>query len=161
MMAKKKHPTRYAGAVGDTEFGVATVAIKRGERHLHPKAPCAQCPWRADLAPGAFPAEAFRISANTAEDMSPTTFACHMAGLDQPQTCAGFLLRGGDHNLAVRLASARQQIDWKGLTDGGFPLHDGYVSMAVANGVSADDPALARCRLSDREVAAQDGEDAE
>jgi hypothetical protein len=58
--------------------------------------------WRVD-ANGEFPAEAFRHSASTAYDMAQHTFACHESGSKKPATSAGFLLRGADHNLAVRL----------------------------------------------------------
>lgn len=64
--------------------------------------PCPKCPWRVD-AVGEFPAEAFRHSANTAYDMAEKTFGCHESGSIKPTTCAGCLLRGGDHNLKVRL----------------------------------------------------------
>jgi len=45
--------------------------------------------------------EVFRISANTAYDMALLTFACHSTGKRAPATCAGFLLRGADHNLKI------------------------------------------------------------
>jgi hypothetical protein len=59
--------------------------------------------------------------------------------------CAGFLLRGADHNLAVRLGyyNGRFKDD---VSDDGLALHANYRAMAVANGVDPDDPALADCR---------------
>lgn len=108
------------------------------------KKPCKNCPWRIDSV-GEFPAEAFRHSASTAYDMAEETFACHEAGAKKPATCAGFLLRGADHNLSVRLGYITGR--YKGdVSDGGHELHDNYRAMAVANGVSPDDPILAQCR---------------
>lgn len=105
--------------------------------------PCDDCPWRVD-ATGVFPAEAFRHSAATAYDMSDRVFSCHSSGAEKPAVCAGFLLRGADHNLSVRLAQIRgQQFD---VGDGGCELHENYRAMAVANGVDPDDPVLAQCR---------------
>ena len=106
--------------------------------------PCADCPWRVD-ATGVFPAEAFRLSAPTAYDMAQTRFACHQAGADHPRTCAGFLLRGADHNLSVRLARMQGQV-YEDVSDGGHQLHAGYREMAIANGVAPDDPVLLPCR---------------
>jgi Family of unknown function (DUF6283) len=107
--------------------------------------PCPECPWRKDQT-GKFPAKAFEHSAETAYDMSGESFACHMAGREKPQTCAGFLLRGADHNLSVRLKFRRAQADI--VSDGGHELHEGYVSMAVANGMRPNHPRLRPCRLS-------------
>ena len=104
------------------------------------KKPCADCPWRKD-AVGAFPAEAFRHSASTAQDMSQNVFSCHTAGSDSPLICAGFILRGADDNLAIRMKLALGEI--KGdVSDAGHDLFDDYRSMAIANGVSDDDPVL-------------------
>ena len=60
-------------------------------------------------------------------------------------TGAGFLLRGADHNLAVRLGfiSGRFKGDVK---DAGHALHANYRAMAIANGVAPDDQTLAPCR---------------
>lgn len=105
--------------------------------------PCAKCPWRVD-AVGEFPADAFRHSARTAYDMAQEQFSCHDSGTSKPATCAGFLLRGADHNLSVRM----QLIKGKTyeVQDGGHALHENYRAMAIANGVPADDPVLAPCR---------------
>jgi hypothetical protein len=59
--------------------------------------------------------------------------------------CAGFLLRGAEHNMTVRLRTLSGTLDPSTVTSD-VELHDDYVAMAVANGVPADDPALARCR---------------
>lgn len=107
--------------------------------------PCDGCPWRMDQT-GAFPAEAFAHSAETAHDLSTHTFACHEAGTEQPAICAGFLLRGADHNLAIRMRAADGRIDLAAVRDGGHELHRDYRGMAVANGLDPMHPALAQCR---------------
>lgn len=108
------------------------------------RTPCGGCPWRVDQA-GAFPAEAFRHSASTAYDMAQNRFSCHESGAEKPATCAGFLLRGADHNMAVRLDYMRGRLK-NDVCDGGHKLHESYRAMAVANGVAADDPVLEACR---------------
>lgn len=124
---------------GELHQVVSVVAGKKSYR----REPCSNCPWRVD-AVGEFPAEAFRHSANTAYDMATEQFACHQSGSARPATCAGFLLSGADHNLAVRL----QRIQGKCLdvVDGGHQLHPSYRAMAIANGVPCDDPVLKPCR---------------
>ena len=118
------------------------VSLMGGDRS-HCSKPCADCPWRVD-ATGEFPAEAFRHSARTSYDMSEHTFACHQAGAAAPRVCAGFLLRGADHNLAVRLG--HMQGAYQHVSDGGHDLHESYRDMAIANGVDPDDPILKPCR---------------
>lgn len=125
----------------DKDHAVLTVEGGRGH---YRRQPCAGCPWRKDQV-GAFPAEAFRLSAHTAYDMAQQTFACHESGSMKPAVCAGFLLRGAAHNLSVRLRAA-QGTDYRDVSDGGHDLFDDYRSMAEANGVDADDPVLALCR---------------
>jgi hypothetical protein len=121
------------------------VRVEGGTWNFQPL-PCAQCPWRKDQ-DGTFPAEAFRISAPTAYDMAVETFGCHMAGVDDPATCAGFLLSAGaQHNLTVRLKLLRRLFAWDLVIDGGHDLHPDYRSMAEANGVDPDDPVLRPCR---------------
>lgn len=121
------------------------VVTVEGGKGTYRKKPCAGCPWVTEN-DGTFPAEAFRHSASTAYDMSDRMFGCHESGTEKPATCAGFLLRGADHNLAVRLAFLRGRIDPSHLSDGGRDLHASYASMATANGVDPTDPVLARCR---------------
>jgi len=94
---------------------------------------------------GSFPAEAFQHSAGTAYDMSDHKFACHESGCEKPATCAGFLLRGADHNLAVRLARMKGSIK-DDVREDGRALFEGYREMAIANGVPPDDPTIAPCR---------------
>jgi len=115
----------------------------RGGTTGHMHRPCETCPWRVD-AVGEFPAEAFLHSAHTAYDMAMNTFACHTAGVEHPKTCAGFLLRGADHNLAVRCGLRDGK--YMPVDDGGHALHDSYRDMAEANGVDPQHPALTRCR---------------
>lgn len=106
--------------------------------------PCSDCPWRLD-AVGEFPPEAFRHSANTAHDMSTHEFACHQSGVSRPATCAGFLLRGADHNLSVRMKRITGHL-LDDVQDGGHALHENYRAMAIANGVDPSDSALLSCR---------------
>ena len=131
--------TRAAGA----DHQVVTVQ-SHGQRNGYRKEPCAQCPWRKD-AVGVFPAEAFRHSAYTAQDMSEHMFGCHESGAAKRATCAGFLLHGAHHNLSIRLARMAGRIK-DDVTDGGHEMHQSYRAMAVANGVPPDDPALSMCR---------------
>jgi hypothetical protein len=107
--------------------------------------PCANCPWRRDVAPGEFPAERFRILAYTSEDMSPVVFTCHKSTEHDPIACAGFLTNGAAHNMSVRVALAYDQLELRDRS-GGLKLHPNYRSMAVANGVAPDDRALASIR---------------
>lgn len=122
----------------------AVVSVEGGSRGYR-RWPCDGCPWRVDQT-GVFPAEAFRLSAATAYDAAERMFGCHETGREKPLTCAGFLLRGAEHNLAWRVAAATGRIDPSAVHDGGAVLHESYRAMAEANGVPADDPALARCR---------------
>ncbi|WP_043003082.1 DUF6283 family protein [Comamonas testosteroni] len=122
------------------EHQVVTVTGGNGS---YRRTPCAKCPWRKD-AVGEFPADAFRHSANTAYDMSTKTFGCHESGHIKPAICAGFLLRGADHNLKVRM----MQIEQGGLNvkENGLELHENYREMAISNGVDREDPVLKPCR---------------
>lgn len=133
----KAHRITNVRPAGDSH---QVVTVEGRSNGAHRKQPCATCPWRVD-AVGEFPAEAFKHSASTAYDMSGSVFSCHESGSVKPATCAGFLLRGADHNLAMRLRGYPQDV-----TDGGTELHESYRAMAVANGVPADDPVLQECR---------------
>lgn len=133
---------RPAGANRHGEHQVVTTV---GGVVSYRREPCPTCPWRRD-AVGEFPAEAFRISAHTAYDCSMHTFACHSSGTKRPAICAGFLLHGSTHNLAVRLALAARRIRLELVRAAGVRLFKSYRAMAEANGVPADDPALQRCR---------------
>lgn len=129
--------TRIAGP----DHAVNTV---EGGNRSYRREPCKDCPWKIS-ATGIFPAEAFEHSANTAYDMSRNQFGCHESGAKKPAACAGFLLRGADNNLAIRLARVRGYIE-DDVTDGGHTLHNGYRDMAIANGVDPDSPSLEKCR---------------
>lgn len=109
------------------------------------RSPCGGCPWRVDQT-GVFPAEAFRHSAETAYDMATRSFGCHESALEQPLTCAGFLLNGADHHLTVRTKLLSGAVDLDAVHDGGHDLHPSYRAMAEANGVHPDDPRLTPCR---------------
>jgi hypothetical protein len=132
------------------------VVTVTGGRGIYRRSPCGGCPWRVDQT-GSFPAEAFVHSAETAADMSGKTFACHEAGTEDPMICAGFLLRGAYHNLAVRMRSASGAIDLAAVHDGGHELYPGYISMAMANGVRRGE--LLDCRWSPDEAAELDDEE--
>lgn len=116
----------------------------QGGRGGYRRTPCGDCPWRKD-AVGIFPAEAFRHSASTAYDMAENTFACHQSGARKPAICAGFLLSGAMHNLSVRLGRLRGRI-LDDVSADGLDIHENYRAMAIANGVSPDDPVLVPCR---------------
>jgi hypothetical protein len=137
----KKTPARVVNFVlADEDHAVLSV---EGGRGSYRRKPCKTCPWRKD-AVGEFPAEAFRISAHTSYDMSDRTFGCHSNGPNKPATCAGFLLRGSDHNLAVRLGRFKGK--FQDVSDNGLDLFDSYREMAEANGVDSTDPVLKQCR---------------
>lgn len=147
MARTRSHVLRVRPA--GTDHQVVTVAGDTGDAPSYMRRVCADCPWRKD-AVGVFPPEAFRHSAETAADMATHTFACHTAGTANTKICAGFLLRGADHNLTVRLLRMRGQLQ-DDVDGAGHELHAGYRSMAIANGVPSDDPLLASCRLSHQE----------
>jgi hypothetical protein len=107
--------------------------------------PCKECPWRKENK-GTFPAKAFVHSANTAYDLSGNVFGCHMTGTEKPATCAGFLLKGSYHNLAVRMKLLSGAIKVENVSDGGANLFESYRQMAIANGVARSHPALRPCR---------------
>ncbi len=129
----------------DDNHQVVTLKSDEPLRHYR-RRPCEECPWRRDSPVGAFPAEAYRLSANTAHDMATHTFSCHMSGKERPQMCAGFLLRGATHSMAVRMATLDGRVDPRAVSDGGAALYDSYREMAEANGVDPKDPALKKCR---------------
>lgn len=107
--------------------------------------PCAECPWRRDVEPGQFGPDRFRALAGTAEDRSTTLFACHKSAEGGEIVCAGFLARGAEHNLSVRFAYARGELEPLDRGEG-FDLVEDYREMAVRNGVPADAPELENCR---------------
>jgi hypothetical protein len=126
----------------DEDHQVVTVEGGGGQ---YRREPCGGCPWRVDQT-GQFPAGAFLVSASTAYDMARNKFSCHESGSKKPATCAGFLMRGADHNLAVRRAYSSGMYDFNAISDGGHELHASYRAMAEANGCDPDAPELAPCR---------------
>jgi len=121
------------------------VVTVQGGKGSYRKTPCNGCPWVKANA-GSFPKQAFLHSANTAYDMSEHRFGCHESGTKKPATCAGFLLRGADHNLAVRLDLMRGRIDLESVREDGRDLFENYRAMAVENGVPEDAEELSKCR---------------
>ncbi len=144
MQTRHSTVTEIRAAGPDHQVVTVTSNQPQGGKHPYRREPCAQCPWRKD-AVGVFPAEAFRQSASTAYDMSDRTFGCHDSGSAKPATCAGFLLHGAHHNLTIRMARMLGRVK-DDVTNGGHKMHQSYRDMAVANGVSSDDPALSMCR---------------
>lgn len=110
------------------------------------KRPCAECPWRRDAPAGHFPPQAFQRLAASSYDMERTIFQCHDTTDETPLVCAGFLERGADNNLTVRLAymDGMEKQD----RSGGEELFDDFREMAVANGVDPDDITLKPCRAN-------------
>jgi hypothetical protein len=141
--AKKKTSKARVVAVRPASDKDQVVTVEGG-RATYRRKPCSDCPWRVS-AVGEFSAESFRHSASTAYDMAQSTFACHQSGVKSPSLCAGFLLRGADHNMMVRLMRIQGRLK-NDVTDGGVALHDSYRDMAIANGVDPDDPVLKPCR---------------
>ncbi|WP_199810608.1 DUF6283 family protein [Streptomyces rimosus] len=117
----------------------------------HRRRPCAECPWRRDVAPGQFPAERFEALKNTVQHSQPQTvsdvveqplFACHKSSVGREEACAGFLAVAGGQNLAVRLAWTQGRIPAHALRPGEDwpPLFETYEEMARTQGaVSPDD----------------------
>jgi hypothetical protein len=117
--------------------GIACYPVRR--------APCEKCPWRLDRV-GGFPQDSFRLSADTAYEGSERVFACHMAGEDKPQVCAGsFLSTGTRHNAALQRAAALGEIDPASVRSE-VPLFESYRAMSIANGVDPNDLAIEPCR---------------
>ncbi len=150
MSSKTKISSKKVGQGGDGfEYAVSTKTTS-GDKYHYRRKPCATCPWRKDAETGRFPAEAFRTSANTAIDGSTHAFACHESGVEKSATCAGFLLANSQHNIGVRLALAKGRLDIDKVGNPeDVPLYESYRSMAIANGVDPDDPAIALCRSND------------
>jgi hypothetical protein len=133
---------------GDGAHRVATVVSPNEGPLRFRRTPCAECPWRKDAPLEAFPANAYRHSAVTAWDMAQNVFSCHMSGIEKGAVCAGFLHRGAEHNLSIRMAIITNRFDWADLPDSPVDLYESYRAMAEANGVPADDPMLTPCRAN-------------
>lgn len=128
--------------------GLWAVVTTIGSDRAYQKTPCPRCPWRLDAPIGAFPAQAYRDSAHTAYDVAESLFGCHATARTNPATCAGFLLRGAFDNLSVRIAITLGRLDMDAVHSP-VGLYANYRAMAIANGVSPDDPVLAPCRGED------------
>ena len=101
---------------------------------LHARRPCDECPWRRDVVTGRFSPDRYEALAETARDMARPLFACHKSEAGRDVTCAGFLLRGAEHNLTVRMAIFTKRYDPSNVSDGGIELYNDYTEMARANG---------------------------
>lgn len=78
-------------------------------------------------------------------DMDQRLFQCHRTTDERPFVCGGFLARGADHNLSIRLTRMRGDLPpFRG--EDHAPLYDDYREMAVSNGVNSSDPILDQCR---------------
>ncbi|MFD3798404.1 DUF6283 family protein [Streptomyces californicus] len=98
------------------------------------------CPWRRDASPGQFPAAAYELSAPTSQPGSPRRFGCHSSTPASPRMCAGWLLRGAEHNAEVQALLATGQLARPDLPDR-MELYDSYAEMAATNGALLDTPA--------------------
>jgi hypothetical protein len=106
--------------------------------------PCAQCPWRADIPTGQFPAERYTELAATSGGrgdeaaMDAPLFGCHKASQEHPMPCAGWLAAIGYFSLHVRLLVANGEIPASALQPGEDwpPLYRSYDEMAEAQGQS-------------------------
>ncbi|HWU05446.1 MAG TPA: DUF6283 family protein [Streptomyces sp.] len=130
----------------DSVWGVTSVDYQGPP--VAQRSPCAgteRCPWRRDAVLGAFPAEAFRLSAPTSYPDSDRRFGCHSSSAEAPRVCAGWLLRGASGNQQVLKLLEAGLIQLPTLP-AGVELYEDYVEMAVANGVAEDDPTLAPIR---------------
>ncbi len=142
-MSRQKAKTRILDKrPAGPDHQVVTVTAEGGTG-AYCRQPCPECPWRRENA-GSFPPEAFEHSATTAYDMAQNVFACHVAGIENSMTCAGFLLRGADHNLRVRLGRIHGR--FLDVTEGDADLYENYREMAEDNGVDPDSEILAPCR---------------
>jgi len=130
---------------GVNQHGEHRVNTVVGGKGIPRHEPCGGCPWRKDQ-DGEFPPEAFLCSAPTAYDMASHTFACHESSKDNPALCAGFLLKGADHNFSVRMRLSDGRLSYDKLHDGGHELHESYREMAIANGCDPDAEELRPCR---------------
>ena len=90
----------------------------RGEAAFpHRRRPCAECPWRRDVAPGQFTRERFDALADTAGSpgeeapLGAPMFACHKSPVGAEDACAGWLAVSGVEHMGVRLAIASGRLD--------------------------------------------------
>ncbi|MGV9869741.1 DUF6283 family protein [Rhodococcus koreensis] len=108
----------------------------------HRQYPCAECPWRRDVAPGMFGRERFDALASTSgrpgheAAVDAAMFACHKSAEGEEEACAGWLAVAGVEHLGVRLSVIRGRLDPAALARGdGWPdLFDSYAEMAATQG---------------------------
>ncbi|WP_446225013.1 DUF6283 family protein [Nocardia sp. IBHARD005] len=102
--------------------------------------PCAECPWRVDVAAGQFSRERFDDLRSTAGSdgreawLDAPMFGCHKSPEGGEQACAGWLAAAGHHHLGVRVAVAFGRLDADALEPGtDWPdLHHSYDEMVDA-----------------------------
>lgn len=118
----------------------------------HRRRPCAECPWRRDVAPGQFSQERFDYLAETTgrpgneAGLNTPMFACHKSPEGREEACAGWLAAAGYQHLGVRVAVAFGRIDADVLEPGPDwpPLHESYTEMVDAKArklTASDHPA--------------------
>lgn len=115
-------------------------------KYTYRKHCCKECPWQKTAPVGHFGPDAYRRLAPTAYDMDRMIFTCHMSTEAVPAICAGFLLKGADHNLTVRLECSKGLVNRRLVKENGEPMFESYREMAEANGVDPNDPVLKPCR---------------
>ena len=112
---------------------------------LYQRTPCAECPWRTDVAPGRFTPERYVELAKTAYDAAWVQFACHKSPEGQEFGCAGWVLMSAMHNIGARFSMSEGRLNPAEISSP-YPLYPTYRALAIANGVPADHPALVPCR---------------
>lgn len=104
----------------------------------HRRRPCAECPWRRDVAPNMFGRDRFEALAATSGspgrevEVGGPMFACHKSPEGAEEACAGWLAVAGREHLGVRLAVVQGRLDPAALAprEGWPALFDSYDAMA-------------------------------
>lgn len=112
----------------------------------HRRRPCAECPWRRDVAPGMFSRDRFDALASTSgrpgqeAKLGAPMFACHKSPEGAEDACAGWLAVAGGEHIGVRFAVAQRRLDPALLTPGeGWPeLFGSFEEMADTQAVPTD-----------------------
>lgn len=81
-------------------------------RPIARRAPCNECPWRRDVAPGSYPVLPEALAQQQPDGSGHVPFdrplpACHKTPEHHPLGCAGWLAVEGHNHLGVRLAVLR------------------------------------------------------
>lgn len=132
--ADTAHPRDLPATPGTETCGIGTAGAL-----LHPRRPCAECPWRRDTPTGQFSADRYAALANTSGApgaeafLDAPMFACHKTAEGQEQACAGWLAVAGVHHLGVRLAVATGRLAPETLSPapGWPPLFESFQHMAA------------------------------